>query len=88
MGLPMLGICYGQMAMAEALDGKIVSCDHREFGRAFVDIMSDCELFHGVWDAGSKEQVWMSHGERFENPHPVFARSPRRTVHLCHHCQR
>jgi len=41
MGLPVLGICYGQMAISEALDGKIVSCGHREFGRAFVDIISD-----------------------------------------------
>jgi GMP synthase (glutamine-hydrolysing) len=72
MGLPVLGICYGQMAMAEALGGKIVSCDHQEFDRTLVDIISDCELFHGVWDAGSKEQVWMSHGDRIEIPPPGF----------------
>jgi GMP synthase (glutamine-hydrolysing) len=72
MGLPVLGICYGQMAMAEALGGKIVSCDHQEFGRAFVDVISDCELFHGVWDVGSKEQVWMSHGDRIDSPPPGF----------------
>jgi hypothetical protein len=29
------------MAISEALDGKIVSCGHREFGRAFVDVISD-----------------------------------------------
>ncbi len=72
MGLPVLGICYGQMAMAEALGGRVVSSDHREFGRAFVDIGEDCELFHGVWGLGSKEQVWMSHGDRIDSPPPGF----------------
>jgi len=31
-----------------------------------VDVTADCELFHGVWDVGNKEQVWMSHGDRVE----------------------
>ncbi|MBT5309453.1 MAG: GMP synthase (glutamine-hydrolyzing), partial [Rhodospirillaceae bacterium] len=62
LGLPVLGICYGQMAMADALGGDVQSSDHREFGRAFVDVVDDCDLFHGVWDKGAKEQVWMSHG--------------------------
>ena len=72
MGLPVLGICYGQMAMAEALGGKVVSSDHREFGRAFIDINEDCDLFHGVWQTGLKEQVWMSHGDRIDAPPPGF----------------
>jgi GMP synthase (glutamine-hydrolysing) len=38
--------------------------DHREFGRAFVDIVADCALFQGVWAKGGREQVWMSHGDR------------------------
>ncbi|HER25690.1 MAG TPA: glutamine-hydrolyzing GMP synthase, partial [Rhodospirillales bacterium] len=66
MGLPVLGICYGQMAMAEALGGQVISSDHREFGRAFVEVADDCDLFHGVWDVGSTEQVWMSHGDRID----------------------
>jgi len=72
LGLPVLGICYGQMAMADALGGQVVSSDHREFGRAFIDINQDCELFHGVWDVGSKEQVWMSHGDRIDAPPAGF----------------
>ncbi|MBL6929808.1 MAG: glutamine-hydrolyzing GMP synthase [Rhodospirillales bacterium] len=72
MGVPVLGICYGQMAIAEALGGKVVSSDHKEFGRAFVDITDDCELFHGVWDTGTREQVWMSHGDRIDAPPPGF----------------
>ena len=64
MGLPVLGICYGQQTMVEQLDGKVESSDHREFGRAYVEVKEDCALFHGVWTVGGREQVWMSHGDR------------------------
>jgi GMP synthase (glutamine-hydrolysing) len=64
MGLPVLGICYGQQTMVEQLGGKVESSDHREFGRAYVDVKEDCALFHGVWRVGGREQVWMSHGDR------------------------
>src|ERR1700750_965624 len=36
MGLPVLGICYGQQTMVAQLGGRVESSDHREFGRAFV----------------------------------------------------
>ena len=72
MGIPILGICYGQMAMAEALGGKIISSTQREFGRAFVNVTGNCELFRGVWDVGSREEVWMSHGDRIDAPPPGF----------------
>jgi len=67
MGLPILGICYGEQTMCEQLDGKVELSDHREFGRAFVEVVDDCELFHGVWAVGSKEQVWMSHGDKISS---------------------
>ena len=35
-GVPVLGICYGQMAMAEQLGGRVESGHHREFGRALL----------------------------------------------------
>ncbi|RMD87359.1 MAG: glutamine-hydrolyzing GMP synthase, partial [Alphaproteobacteria bacterium] len=63
-GLPVLGICYGQQAMVAALGGAVETSEHQEFGRAFVDIREDCRLFHGVWQVGGREQVWMSHGDR------------------------
>jgi len=72
LGLPVLGICYGQMAMAEELGGKIDGSAHREFGRAFVDVIDDCELFDGVWNKGDREQVWMSHGDRIIEPPEGF----------------
>ena len=64
LGVPILGICYGQLTLCAQLGGVVESSDHREFGRAMVDVVEDCELFHGVWDAGQREQVWMSHGDR------------------------
>ncbi|MBC7905539.1 MAG: glutamine-hydrolyzing GMP synthase, partial [Rhodospirillaceae bacterium] len=64
LGVPVLGICYGQQTICEQLGGKVEPGDHREFGRAYVDIKEDCALFHGVWAKGGREQVWMSHGDR------------------------
>jgi GMP synthase (glutamine-hydrolysing) len=63
-GLPVLGICYGQQTMCEQLGGKVEPGDHREFGRAYVDITGECAIFAGVWAKGGREQVWMSHGDR------------------------
>ncbi|MBO33768.1 MAG: glutamine-hydrolyzing GMP synthase [Rhodospirillaceae bacterium] len=67
MGLPVLGICYGQQIIVEQLGGKVHPSDHKEFGRAMVDVTEDCALFHGCWDVGDREQVWMSHGDRAES---------------------
>ena len=64
LGVPILGICYGQLTLCAQLGGTVESSDHREFGRAMVDVIEGCELFHGVWDVGQREQVWMSHGDR------------------------
>ena len=63
-GVPVLGICYGQMTMCVQMGGVAESSDHREFGRAFVHIEKDCPLFEGLWATGQRHQVWMSHGDR------------------------
>lgn len=64
LGVPVLGICYGEQVLCAQLGGEVTGSDHREFGRAFVDVVDDCALFHGVWQKGDREQVWMSHGDR------------------------
>ncbi|HEX6144301.1 MAG TPA: glutamine-hydrolyzing GMP synthase [Geminicoccaceae bacterium] len=64
LGVPILGICYGEQTICAQLGGRIEIGDHREFGRAFVDVIDDCPLFEGVWAKGAREQVWMSHGDR------------------------
>src|SRR6266536_4007594 len=63
-GVPVLGICYGEQAMAQQLGGKVEGGHHREFGRAEVEIVEDCALFEGVWRKGERYPVWMSHGDR------------------------
>jgi GMP synthase (glutamine-hydrolysing) len=72
MGVPVLGICYGQQAMCAQLGGRVEASDHREFGRAFIAIVDNCALFEGIWPKGSREQVWMSHGDRVEALPPGF----------------
>lgn len=66
MGLPVFGICYGEQTMVSQLGGEVTLSDHREFGRAHVDVTGDCVLFEGVWALGEKHQVWMSHGDRID----------------------
>ncbi|WP_404933508.1 glutamine-hydrolyzing GMP synthase [Nitratireductor sp. L15S-10] len=63
-GLPVLGICYGEQTMCAQLGGRVEGSDHREFGRAFLEIEDDCPLFDDVWAKGTRHQVWMSHGDR------------------------
>jgi len=62
--IPVLGICYGQQTMCAQLGGQVEPADHREFGRAYVDVVGDTPLFDGVWQKGTRHQVWMSHGDR------------------------
>lgn len=66
-GLPVLGICYGEQTMCAQLGGEVTPSDHREFGRAFIDIVSPSKLFDGLWAPGERHQVWMSHGDRIDS---------------------
>jgi GMP synthase (glutamine-hydrolysing) len=69
-----LGICYGQMTMAEQLGGVVESGHHREFGRAEVEVLESSPLTEGVWAPGGKHLVWMSHGDRITQLPPGFKR--------------
>jgi GMP synthase (glutamine-hydrolysing) len=71
-GVPILGICYGEQAMAHQLGGKVEGGHHREFGRAEVEVTEDCALFAGVWRKGERYPVWMSHGDRVTQPPAGF----------------
>jgi GMP synthase (glutamine-hydrolysing) len=63
-GVPVLGICYGEQAMAQQLGGKVEAGHHREFGRAEIEVTDAAPLLEGVWEVGQKYPVWMSHGDR------------------------
>src|ERR1700733_14502015 len=71
-GVPVLGICYGQMTMAAQLGGEVEGGHHREFGRADVEVKAPSQLFDSTWDMGERHQVWMSHGDRITKMPPGF----------------
>jgi GMP synthase (glutamine-hydrolysing) len=64
MGVPVLGICYGQQVMCHQLGGEVVTSEQREFGRVNLTINDRCDLFAGVYTKGTTVPVWMSHGDR------------------------
>ncbi len=72
LGVPVLGICYGQQAMCAQLGGAVETHEHREFGRATVEVLEDSALLRGPWARGARERVWMSHGDRVTRLPPGF----------------
>lgn len=57
---PVLAVCYGAQYIAQQLGGKVAASDHREYGRAILQVTNQNALTNGL----SKDtQVWMSHGD-------------------------
>jgi GMP synthase (glutamine-hydrolysing) len=73
MGVPVLGICYGQQTMMQQLGG-LVEHGHgtAEFGRAFVTPTSESLPILDGWFEDGREQVWMSHGDHVSKIAPGF----------------
>ncbi|OHC51500.1 MAG: glutamine-hydrolyzing GMP synthase [Rhodobacteraceae bacterium GWF1_65_7] len=73
LGVPILGICYGQQVMMHCLGGHVEGGHGTaEFGRAFVTPTTDrLPILDGWFDAGN-EQVWMSHGDHVSKIAPGF----------------
>jgi len=73
LGVPVLGICYGQQVMMAQLGGRVEAGHHAEFGRAYVTTTGTRDpLFTGLFGTG-REEVWMSHGDRVTALAPGFA---------------
>lgn len=64
-GIPVLGICFGMQLMAHKCGGRVEGGQHREYGYADLEILSDSQLFKGL---DKSEPVWMSHGDRVTEP--------------------
>jgi len=67
--VPVLGICYGMQTMAEQLGGGVQSSEHKEFGYAAVEVVSQSALFKNIEDhvdasGNALLDVWMSHGDK------------------------
>ncbi|GKU32014.1 glutamine-hydrolyzing GMP synthase [Clostridium folliculivorans] len=58
LGVPVLGICYGDQLMAHILGGKVDTAPVREYGKTNVNLDSTSKLFKGIESA---ETCWMSH---------------------------
>src|SRR6187551_434462 len=71
LGLPVLGICYGEQLMAHQLGGKVEPSDEREYGPAELEVGEAVGIL-GSFKAGEKLNVWMSHGDRLTQLPPGF----------------
>jgi GMP synthase (glutamine-hydrolysing) len=61
LGIPVLGLCYGQQAMAQALGGRVEPTGVREYGRTSLAAEPEGSLlFSGL---PAEQLVWMSHGD-------------------------
>ena len=67
--VPVLGLCYGMMWLAQRYGGRVGSAPGREYGRAHVNV-SGGRLFRGL---GPVETIWMSHGDHVESAPAGFS---------------
>ncbi|MCA6286672.1 glutamine-hydrolyzing GMP synthase [Phenylobacterium sp.] len=72
LGVPVLGICYGEMTLCAQLGGRVEGGHDREFGRAEIRIERESPLLHGLGEVGDREVVWMSHGDKVTAIPPGF----------------
>ncbi|MCC0080982.1 MAG: glutamine-hydrolyzing GMP synthase [Rhodobacter sp.] len=76
LGVPILGICYGQQVMMHDLGGLVEAGQSHtaEFGRAYVVPTANRLSILDGWFQGDKgrEQVWMSHGDHVSKLAPGF----------------
>jgi GMP synthase (glutamine-hydrolysing) len=62
LGVPVLGICYGQQLLVQHLGGRVEPAREREYGRAELTLSEAGDpLLAGV---PQRSVVWMSHGDR------------------------
>jgi GMP synthase (glutamine-hydrolysing) len=74
LGVPVLGICYGQQAMAQALGGTVERTGVREYGRTLVTLQDPGVLLS---DLPAEETVWMSHSDTVTGAPPGFTVTAR-----------
>ncbi|MGH4026431.1 MAG: glutamine-hydrolyzing GMP synthase, partial [Pseudonocardiaceae bacterium] len=59
--VPVLGICYGFQAMADALGGTVARTGTREYGRTGLEVRDGGGVLHR--ELPTRGLVWMSHGD-------------------------
>ncbi len=71
LGVPVLGICYGEQLIAHKLGGKVEPSSKREYGPARVRVKESVGIF-APFSVGEELGVWMSHGDRLTQTPPGF----------------
>ncbi len=71
LGVPVLGICYGEQLMAHQLGGKVEPSPDREYGPAKLEVLEPSGIL-AAFHAGEELSVWMSHGDRLTGLPPGF----------------
>jgi GMP synthase (glutamine-hydrolysing) len=71
LGLPILGICYGQQLMAQQLGGRVEASKEREYGPAQL-VVNEAVGILARFLPGDISNVWMSHGDKLTEPPAGF----------------
>jgi GMP synthase (glutamine-hydrolysing) len=77
LGVPILGICYGQQTMAVQLGGAVEAGAKCEYGYARVRLHGHSKMFRDIRDERTEDgaeylHVWMSHGDKVTRLPPGF----------------
>ncbi len=74
LGLPILGICYGQQLIAQFFGGRVKRTKEREYGKAELFIDDHSDFFNGL---PGNITCWMSHGD-------YVAKLPKGFISIAH----
>ena len=64
LGLPILGICFGHQILSKELGGRVKKSDHREFGLATINKVTNSTLTKNFFNKQNISNVWMSHADQ------------------------
>ncbi len=70
-GIPILGVCYGMQLLAKELGGRVEPSNRREYGLREIEVQRSTPLLEGM------RRVWMSHGDKINDPPPGFTVTAR-----------
>jgi GMP synthase (glutamine-hydrolysing) len=70
LGVPVLGICYGQQVMAQALGGEVARTGTAEFGKTDLELAETGSVLFS--ELPRHQTVWMSHNDAVTRPPAGF----------------